>query len=514
MPSRTHTNVVPAAILAIAAPIALAQSCEPAWEAGFGGMIQPGGELLCAAMFDDGSGPALYIGGYHDGLEFALSPSGLARIRDGQLEVIPPIVQGLFNESVVRAMLVHDDGSGPALYLAGAFRFSYAEPEYRGVVRWRNGGWESAGIGLDSAQTLAEFDEDGDGPAPPRLFAGGSIGSGAIHSIARWDGQSWSSVGPDEDNGGSVLDMVVGDDGSGPALYVGGSFGTIGGIVSPRIARWNGAEWSSVGGGLPTLQLPTNVVFALAWHDDGSGPALYAGGQLSVMTADGPTYGMARWDGRQWGAVGVDQESVVRAAASQTIKGAEELLVIVGQLDSNGDLINSVVARRAGASFEPLPGQPQFRFPLNAALTPKSAALATHDEGILVLGRFDTVDDDVVARGVAVWDGQSFTPYLDHLGLADVSEAPALAVDPQSGALYLGGNFAAVGGHFRPYLARFDEQGWSAMGSTATSAPLCSMRRGADRASSRAATSPAAARRTLRRASPCSMGPNGAASPH
>ena len=87
---------------------------------------------------------------------------------------------------------------------------------------------------------------------------------------------------------GYVHAMLVFDDGTGEALYAGGNFTTAGGVAANRIARWDGSAWSPLG-------LGTNGrIHALAAFDDGSGPGLYMGGTFT--TAGGVALGrMARW---------------------------------------------------------------------------------------------------------------------------------------------------------------------------------------------------------------------------
>ncbi|MFH0983158.1 MAG: hypothetical protein V2A79_16685 [Planctomycetota bacterium] len=95
--------------------------------------------------------------------------------------------------------------------------------------------------------------------------------------------------------------ITVFDDGTGPALYAGGAFTAAGGVLANRIAKWNGTQWSALGSGLTGGSSP--YVSALAVFDDGTGPALYAGGEFT--TAGGvpanriATSGMAR-SGRPW----------------------------------------------------------------------------------------------------------------------------------------------------------------------------------------------------------------------
>jgi len=85
-------------------------------------------------------------------------------------------------------------------------------------------------------RALAVFD-DGSGPA---LYAGGSFtraGGGAANGIARWDGSGWSALGSGVGPSGRIVDaLTVFDDGSGPALCVGGSFTLAGGATAFRIA--------------------------------------------------------------------------------------------------------------------------------------------------------------------------------------------------------------------------------------------------------------------------------------
>ena len=98
----------------------------------------------------------------------------------------------------------------------------------------------------------------------------------------------------------AVFSLAVFDDGSGPALYVGGNFikaGGMNGITAYGIARWDGQSWSPVGAGV------NNRVWAMTVHDDGRGPALYAGGEFTYSSGV-HTNCVARWDGVSWSALG------------------------------------------------------------------------------------------------------------------------------------------------------------------------------------------------------------------
>src|SRR5439155_155553 len=94
---------------------------------------------------------------------------------------------------------------------------------------------------------------------------------------------------------GYVKAFSVFDDGSGPALHAGGFFTSAGGVAANNIARWDGTSWSPLGSGVSAQT--GDPVSALAVFDDGTGPKLYAGGGV-------PANFVAKWDGASWTPLG------------------------------------------------------------------------------------------------------------------------------------------------------------------------------------------------------------------
>ncbi|MFG0284179.1 MAG: hypothetical protein ACF8R7_07125 [Phycisphaerales bacterium JB039] len=200
---------------------------------------------------------------------------------------------------------VFDDGTGAAVYACGTFDANELGEPVRGVAKWTGEKWApvGAGAGVDvigQCRALAVFD-DGRGPA---LYVGGTIseaGGRPVSNIARWDGDVWSDVGGGVWSSGvqPVTDMVVFDDGSGPALFVGGHLTHAGGLETWGVAKWTGDQWLPIAG----RAISAAWVKSLAVHDDGTGPALYAAG---IMGAIGRlrVQGIARWDGKTWTTVG------------------------------------------------------------------------------------------------------------------------------------------------------------------------------------------------------------------
>jgi len=217
-----------------------------------------------------------------------------------------PVANGVFGEA--RALAGFDDGSGLRLCAGGSFTLGGGGPG-NSIAAWNGSAWAPLGTGLDaSVSALAIFDEG----AGATLFAGGAFttaGGASAPRLARWNGSAWSDVGGGFANG-EVLALCSFDDGAGEQLYAGGTFTDAGGVPVSYLARWNGSAWSDLPGGGAN-----GVVFALHVHDDGRGPALYVGGGFS--TAGGITaYNVARFDGATWEAVDGGLDGPVRAIGS------------------------------------------------------------------------------------------------------------------------------------------------------------------------------------------------------
>jgi trimeric autotransporter adhesin len=275
---------------------AAAAQCTPSWKA-MPSLADAGSEVQCFATFDDGSGPALYGGGSL--LSSGASAGNIYRLSGGAWQMVGGGANGL-----VAAMCVFDDGSGPSLFVAGTFTSVGGVPA-RGIARWDGQAWHAVDSGIGdlypSGRSLLVFDDDGPGPRPAALYMGGlfqSVGGVQARNIARWDGQAWMALGTGADD--YILDMAAFDEdgaGSAPArLFIAGNFQSVGGQATKGIARWNGSAWSSVAGGLGTFPWAAS---ALEVFDDGSGPALYVGG--SFDNAGGvPAARVARWNGAAW----------------------------------------------------------------------------------------------------------------------------------------------------------------------------------------------------------------------
>jgi hypothetical protein len=136
--------------------------------------------------------------------------------------------------------------------------------------------------------------------------------------------------------------MVSFDDGSGPALIVGGQFTTAGGVQARRLARWDGTSWSEFGGGASSL------VGALRVFDDGSGPALYACGAFYAIGGVSCS-GVARWTGTTWVPLSSGVSNAVYSAAALERPNGSRSLFLGGAFTVAGGTTSHYVAEWTAA---------------------------------------------------------------------------------------------------------------------------------------------------------------------
>jgi len=208
-------------------------------------------------------------------------------------------------------------------------------------LKWDGVQWSSVGGGVDAGYygpgvvyTLVVFD-DGTGPA---LYVGGDFtlaGGLAANHIARWNGAAWSTLGSGVD--GYAVEAMAAYSGSGaPQLYVGGVFTSAGGVHVHALARWNGASWSAVPGDIQ------QQVYALTEFDDGNGAALYAGG-IGGTVGGQSVAGVMRLDGTSWWALGWGlNDQVFALTPYDSGLGGGVDLYAAGLFDTAGGVIPSI----------------------------------------------------------------------------------------------------------------------------------------------------------------------------
>jgi hypothetical protein len=470
-----------------------AQSCSvPA--SGFHGPATDG-QVFDSLSWDDGSGPALYVAGRFQTV--ADVPAwGIARWNGTVWSAVGPLLtdsQG--TPAVFSALCVH----GGALHVATSASIP-GQPS-SGLARWDGSAWSTLPIGPshDGIQAMASYqgslfvggstfvpgvgirallarfdgstwNQPAGGPfdniveelrvwdagSGPRLYAGGSfrtLGSStgpAANGVASFDGTNWATLGTGltlaPTSPGTARALEVFDSGSGAELVVGGSFQFAGGVTAPALARWNGSTWA------PVVTLPgISNVYTLRAHDDGAGVALYAGARTVNGTGQAVT-DIVRVSGASWTALGANFDQVPLTLGASGLD-----LYVGGSFWVASAKSSRGLARYSGGAFVPVSSGPGF----NAEVISMCAfeRLGTTEIYAAVERSTGTSVDGYPS--VRRWNGTSWSAPGTLSG--DPAVLSVATYDDGIGArVFAIGGFTTIAGQPAGGLAAWDGASWSA----------------------------------------------------
>jgi hypothetical protein len=406
--------------------------------------------------FDDGGGPVLVVGGQVTRVgNVALDTTGGA----GPAPV--PVINSHGDPSLGagNSLVGSWDGTGWSpvgqnmndtvfdmivfagdLYAAG--RFTSADNAHmQRIARWNTSTneWVALGTGLGTSHAVHAFAELNRGVGQAALFVAGDFvtaGSNAVNRIARWDDGLAGFVPLGAGVNGSVraLEAIPG------GLVVGGSFRKAGGAPANHIAMWNavGTSWSPLGVGV------NGTVRAVLSHDDGTGGALYAGGDFTRAGGARADY-IARWDGASWAPVPAGGfDGPVRALVR--FQGD---LVAGGDFGASRNRALTGVARWDGTAWSNV----------GTGFDGDVHALHVTPNGLFAGGEF-SLAGAVPTVNIARWNGFAWLP----VGGGIDGPVAALSSNVGLGVLYAGGRFTSAGGAPASNVAQWDGAGWSDVG--------------------------------------------------
>jgi hypothetical protein len=381
---------------------------------------------------------------------------------------------------------------GTDVYVGGGFNSAGGQPA-SGVARFSGNSWFPLGTSINGPVTALAF-------YGSYLYAGGAFTNASLQltNLARWDGSSWSAV----PGGGS--DRQVGDFASdGVNLYACGLFSHIGGIAANGVAKFDGSNWTPLGNGVLGFQGGVATVNKMAWQSnqlyvaggfdragnvgascvarwDGTNwwalggntskgmgfnldfvqsllpvaTDLYAGG-LFTQGGDVPANGIARWDGTNWNPLGGGVTGTFLSSAATSVRG---ITVLNGDLYAGGSFTNAGGTAASGIAM----WDGNNWSPLGSGVDYSVQALAVDDLGYLYVGGSFTNAGGMFSKGFALWDGFSSWYQVGNVDGGGVSSVNAFSYDPNTGKMYLGGNFTSAGGVPATNIAYFDGS-WSGL---------------------------------------------------
>lgn len=409
-----------------AASVLHAQVCAPKWDTakGLPGMNST---VNTIATYDDGRGEAVYVGGRFTEAG-SVSTSKIAKWDGRNWSALGKGIGAIF--PTVNTLAVFHAASGDVLIAGGQFDEA-GGLSANNVAQWDGFSWSNLGTGTNGS-VFATTSYPNPNTLTEDLIVGGlftTAGGVNVSQIAGWNGLQWYALG--DGLNGKVSSLRVYDDGSasGPALYAGGSFNLSGEIAVRNIAKWDGDSWASLGNGV------SGQVFAMSVFDDGTGLALFTGGDFT--RADGNKIvvnRIAKWDGTNWSALSTGTDSTVRAmTVFDDGTGFGESLYIGGIFTTAGSINANRIAMWDGAFWFSLDGgmgNPVFG--LSSA-----QQISTVGPAVYAGGSFLTVNDqptNYIARWTGCFDrpgdinGDGFTDLVDYQTLQFCLRGPDIEV--------------------------------------------------------------------------------------
>lgn len=378
--------------------------------AGIGGVGWSGGDYVNTLAVGGGR---LYVGGVltqvgydvYGANVFAFDGSGYSALGDGG---------ALYGK-------VHSFGKwNGSVYAGGSFSRSSGSGDLNGIARWNGAGWESLAGGLHDSpwmelrvQRIAEY---GGQLVLTGQFDHANQGA-PLYNFARWDGATWSTLGGGFTSETFGCAVYQGD------LWVSGGYQERQGQTSGQLWKWSGSAWQAQDGN-------TTTPFALVVWDG----KLIVGGAFSRI-AGVDANNVAQWDGEAWSPLGAGFNAAVF-----------NLIVSDGQLYASGDFwlsgssAVSGLARWDGAQWVPVGGSVTSNWGAHALAS---------GGGLWAGGAWDHIGGTSGLQNVARWDGALW----QSLGSGTNGPVLALLVDGQD--VWAGGMFSRAGGQLSLRVGRW-----------------------------------------------------------
>ena len=261
-----------------------------------------------------------------------------------------------------------------------------------------------------------------------------------IYDVAKWDGTSWSGVGPDNTFG-------IGDCNRGRSIaidsqdniYVAGNFYNVGGANGDAIVKWDGENWSALGN--TQIGCPDTAMACLRALAIGKDDSVYVGGHRQNMFGIPEADYIAKWNGTEWVALGNNGSGngalrAVVMSLAVDVTGEEDIVYVGNDSTTlrNGDEVGYFIKWDGTQWTQVGPKKIDDNYVRNITITSSG--------GVLFGGYFNYIQDNSLAAYLAYFDGTDIYALGIDSTLDPVfnDSIQALAIDAD-GHIYAGGWF-------------------------------------------------------------------------
>ena len=372
---------------------------------------------------------------------------------------------------------------GSDVYVGGDFNNAGGIPEADHIVKLSFGVWSA--LGNNGA---------GNGAIPNSVFAlatnGTSVFAGGAFDVvqngnttlyqnnyfSQWEIGIWIANTP---RSGSLTSKVNSVAVNGTDVYVGGEFINLSnnGVINPAadyIAKWDGTNWSNLGGAPFGLNGSLNgAVNSIAV----SGSNIYVGGNFTDVNNNGGILTAAdyitKWNGTNWSALG---STVALNAPVNALAVKSNFVYVGGSFQNAGGISAADYFAKFDTVFNGWSSLGNNGLPSNGSLNSSVYAIALQGDYIYVGGAFTNVNSNGLllpqADYIARWDlnnsewlpvGSGSFPALSNTVYA------LLSSKLNTTDVYVGGSFINVTDNFSAipqadYIAKWNGTNWSAIG--------------------------------------------------
>jgi len=306
------------------------------------------------------------------------------------------------------------------------------------VTLWNSSAWVPLSTGTGGPGNVNAVTVDST-QNPPAYYVGGNFNTaGSIGSnfIAKWDGNSWSSLS----QGTTAIVTALSYDSFSTSVYVGGQFTNIGGSYYGYVARWSiggSSKWNSIGNG-------TNGVINYITTDNTTG-TIYFGGQFTAVYQNSSSVPVtvnyiAKWSGTAWSSMANGTNGVVNCMAFDSTSSS---LYVGGQFTMAGAVAASHIAKWSAGAWSAL------------------ATGATSAVNAIIIQQ--QIPYFAYSNVVANYTGGAVSVYINNL--FQTSQVNAVVYDRTNALLYAGGTFTQSLLTPLNYVGVWNGATWAALGS-------------------------------------------------
>jgi hypothetical protein len=268
-----------------------------------------------------------------------------------------------------------------------------------------------------------------------------------VHHLGKLNGTTWYNLGENFFTG-SVINCIAFDRLGN--LYAAGSFVTYEGNAI-NIAKWDGISWSSLGN-LFDFPVFANAapIYSICIDSIGN---VYVGGYFNISLS-GSASCIFKWDGISWSHVGTGISGSFGGMGIRCMNIDNQGNLYVGGnfTIAVGGIVTRGIAKWDGVSWSNVgDGLPTS--------SDRIDSIAVDSENnIYVGGTFSTIGGISVNK-IAKWNGTSWSGLGSGLNIS----CSAICID-ENDNVYVGGGFTIAGGISANKIAKWDGTSWSALG--------------------------------------------------